>query len=315
VDSVTDSLRSLSPDDNSEHTMFSDDQMDVLEKADNQSMLIGQLDYNMDYLSYHLLDSILDTFGLKEVKTQMENYKSELMQFRMNMPLSLVCRSQKRKRIRLSPDFEEVVAKFDYTTDMTLEDVEQFRVAYASHYSLREFAMMIAAVRPGSFIVTWHTPSSIVEKLKTNVPKSILKKWFVAKLTVAGTCVYHFHQTENSHSEKPLSIDSTASTNEGAETAEEDYPFVEQPSDDFFCPVTTGVLLQPHLTSCCGNHISEEAASRIQREGGACPLCKKKDWSTMFSKHFQRQVNSLRVFCRHEDRGCGWQGINASSVK
>ena len=91
-------------------------------------------------------------------------------------------------------------------------------------------------------------------------------------------------------------------------SVDEDYPFVEQPSDDFFCPVTMGLLLHPHLTSCCGNHISEEAASRIQREGGACPLCKKKDWSTMFSKHFQRQVNSLRVFCRHEDRGCGWQG-------
>ena len=28
----------------------------------------------------------------------------------------------------------------------------------------------------------------------------------------------------------------------------------------------------------------------------------------MFSKHFQRQVKSLRVFCHHEDRGCGWQG-------
>ena len=91
-------------------------------------------------------------------------------------------------------------------------------------------------------------------------------------------------------------------------SVDEDYPFVEEPSDDFFCPVTTGVLLQPHLTSCCGNHISEEAARRIQRGGGACPLCKKKDWSTMLNKRFQRQVNSLRVFCRHEDRGCGWQG-------
>ena len=28
----------------------------------------------------------------------------------------------------------------------------------------------------------------------------------------------------------------------------------------------------------------------------------------MLSKHFQRQVKALRVFCRHEDRGCGWQG-------
>ena len=72
--------------------------------------------------------------------------------------------------------------------------------------------------------------------------------------------------------------------------------------------MTTGVLLQPHLTSCCGNHLSEEAAARIKVKEGACPLCKEEYWSTMFSKHFQRQVNSLRVFCRREDRGCGWQG-------
>ena len=28
----------------------------------------------------------------------------------------------------------------------------------------------------------------------------------------------------------------------------------------------------------------------------------------MLSKHFQRQVNALHVFCRHEDRGCEWYG-------
>ena len=89
---------------------------------------------------------------------------------------------------------------------------------------------------------------------------------------------------------------------------EEDFPFVEQPSEDFFCPVTAGLLLQPHLTSCCGKHLSQEAATRIQREGKPCPLCKTSHWSTMLNKHFQRQVNELRTFCRHEDRGCGWQG-------
>ena len=34
---------------------------------------------------------------------------------------------------------------------------------------------------------------------------------------------------------------------------DEDYPFVEEPSDDFFCPVTTGVL----LTSEQGNFYSQ----------------------------------------------------------
>ena len=72
--------------------------------------------------------------------------------------------------------------------------------------------------------------------------------------------------------------------------------------------MTKGLLLEPHLTSCCGNHLSQETATRIQREGGACPVCKEQSWSTMLNKCFQRQVNSLRVFCCHEDRGCGWQG-------
>ena len=88
----------------------------------------------------------------------------------------------------------------------------------------------------------------------------------------------------------------------------EDYPFVEEPSDDFFCPVTLVLLLQPHLTSCCGNHLSEESVTRIQREGGSCPLCKSLDWSTMLDRHFQRQVKLLRVFCQYKDRGCLWQG-------
>ena len=108
------------------------------------------------------------------------------------------------------------------------------------------------------------------------------------------TCISHFR--------------AMPSLNQPKSSSEEDYLFVEQPSDDFFCPVTHGLLLQPHLTSCCGNHISQEAASRIQRERGACPLCKTHPLSTMLNKHFQRQVRSLRVICHHDEKGCGWQG-------
>ena len=86
---------------------------------------------------------------------------------------------------------------------------------------------------------------------------------------------------------------------------EETFLFVEQPPADFFCPMTNGLLLQPHLTSCCGNHLSEEAVLNTKK---ACSLCKDPGWKTMLNKHFQRQVNSLHVFCRHKDRGCGWQG-------
>ena len=91
-------------------------------------------------------------------------------------------------------------------------------------------------------------------------------------------------------------------------SAEEEYHFVEQPSKEFFCPVLYGLLLQPHLTACCGKHLSREAATRIQEERGPCPLCTTPFLNTILNKHFRRQVHELRVLCRHEDRGCGWEG-------
>ena len=81
-----------------------------------------------------------------------------------------------------------------------------------------------------------------------------------------------------------------------------------QPAKDFFCPVTYGLLVEPHLTECCGKHLSWEAAARIKGEGGACPLCKAPRLTTLLNKHFLRQVKELRVFCHHEDKGCEWQG-------
>ena len=98
--------------------------------------------------------------------------------------------------------------------------------------------------------------------------------------------------------------------------AEEEFLFVEQSSENFFCPVTCGLLLQPHLTACCGKHLSQEAAMKIQGEttiwlqgeGGACPLCNMPDFVTLQDKCFLRKVKKLRVFCRHKERGCKWQG-------
>ena len=90
--------------------------------------------------------------------------------------------------------------------------------------------------------------------------------------------------------------------------AKTDLSFVEQPSDDLFCPVTHRLMFQPHITVCCGKHLSQEAATWIQAEGKRCRMCKKLHLKTVLDERFRCQINKLRVFCRHEDRGCGWQG-------
>ena len=87
-----------------------------------------------------------------------------------------------------------------------------------------------------------------------------------------------------------------------------EYDFVERPSQDFFCPVSLELLLEPQLTSCCGHHLSIEAATRLQREGRACPMCNGEQWQYMIDKNHRRKVHEVRVRCWHKDNGCEWVG-------
>ena len=196
VKKVVDALTNLPADDVDEHKQVLKSQLSDLYEAKNQDQLIGQLSFSMNYLSYHLLEYLAKEFHLKEVSVQMEDYKADLQQFRMKTPLTLFCQTQKRKRMKPSSEFQEMVAEFDWPENVTLEVVEQFRQEYASHYNLRDCAMMIAQVRSGSFIITWFIPQSVVEKLKANVPGWILKQHSVARLEIAGVCVYRLRQPQ-----------------------------------------------------------------------------------------------------------------------
>ena len=197
VSRVAGALTSLSPDHDDDHgRKFLESRTSALFRASSIPEQFGMMDFHWNYLDPSLLDHLVRRFDMKEMKGEMETYKSDLGQFRKKTPLTLFCRAQRRKRVRLSPDFQEVVAEFDWPNDVTLEVVEQFRQEYADHYGLRECAMMVAQVRPGSFIVTWFVPESVVEKLKGKVPRAILKKYSVTKLEIAGTCVYRLRKSQ-----------------------------------------------------------------------------------------------------------------------
>ena len=190
VPQVVDALTDLPADDIDQHKHFLESHLSVYYQANDHAELIGQLSFHMNYLSYHLLDYLGNEFDLVEVKGKMTIYKSDLQQFRKKTPLALFCRTQKRKRIKPTAEFREMVAEFEWSENVTLEDVEQFRQEYSTHYNLRECAMMIAQISCGSYIITWFIPESVVEKLKAKVPREILKKYFVTKLEIAGACVY-----------------------------------------------------------------------------------------------------------------------------
>ena len=163
-------------------------------QAADISELFGTMNCHWNYLNPPPLDDLAKKFELEEPKQQMEVYKSDLQQFRMKTPLTLFCHTQKRKRMKPPGKFQKMVAEFDWPENVTLEDVEQFRQEYASHYNLRECAMMLFKVLHGSFIITRFIPQSVVEKLKTKVPREIFRKYSVTRLEIAGVCVYHSYK-------------------------------------------------------------------------------------------------------------------------
>ena len=189
VKQVVDALTSMPADDIEEHKQFLKENMADLYQSFDISELIGKLSMYWDYLSYQLLDFIISEFGL-DVAEEMEAYKLDLRRFREKTPLDVFYQSQKRRRRKPSEEFQKVVAEFDWPHQVTLEVVEQFRQEYAYHYNLRECAMMVSEIRPGSFVVTWFIPESIVNKLKENIPVEVMKKYSVIKFTVAGSHVF-----------------------------------------------------------------------------------------------------------------------------
>lgn len=198
VQHITNLLRLLSADNFPDHKMFLESHLNDLNEANDQSELIGQLTFNMDYYSFQLLDFLVNELGL-DVKDKMARYKSDMQKFRQETPVTLFCQTQQQRRMKLSPETQEVVAEFRVPTnpiEFKLEDIELFAQRYASHYNLRDFAMCLGGIRLGSSVVTciWFVPQSITEKLKSNIPGFLLKKHGITMLRVSGDCVFRPHR-------------------------------------------------------------------------------------------------------------------------
>ena len=93
-----------------------------------------------------------------------------------------------------------------------------------------------------------------------------------------------------------------------SEIPHQEYDFVEEPPQEYFCPVTLELLRDPKQTECCGHHLSGEVVSRLQREGKPCPLCKDHNFTVTNDKFFKRKANELKVRCPHKRNGCEWVG-------
>ena len=202
-------LTSLSAVYMAEHKEFLNEKKRKLNRCQSHLILFGELNLYWNYLSYHLLDHLIKEVSqkynfftevegkaveqcLKDVKQQMNSYKRDLKRFREHTPLKLFCQAENCGIDDPPPGFRKMVVKYDWPITTTLEDVEKFRQCYVRHYNLRDCAMMLNSIRPGTFTVTWFVPSSVIELLKKKAPK-VFQKFNISRLEfpgVAGYCVY-----------------------------------------------------------------------------------------------------------------------------
>ena len=188
-------LSTLSATEKSEHKVFLKKNLKKLRKSEDHLVLFGYLNLYWTYLSPHLLKHLVNKVSpLREMKGDMESYMESLRDFRMQTPLDLFCQVD-TQHVEPPEGFTRVVTKFkkiksNDKLSMTLQDIEEFRQKYGSHYQFRDFALMLNEVKHNCYIVIFFVPESVVEKLQSNVPENILEEYEVSQLEVSRTFVF-----------------------------------------------------------------------------------------------------------------------------
>ena len=181
-----------------EHRLFLEEKQKTLRKSEDHLELFGHLNLYWNYLNFDLLEQLIEVLNLERtefdsVATEMAEYKKQLENFRRSTALELFCQAASSEpQSKIPTEFKEMVVKFEWPEDVTLENVEEFRQCYALTYDLTKCAMMVnTSIRRGSFMITWFLPEQAIEKLmKTRAPVDLFKEFSVTKLDINGSCFY-----------------------------------------------------------------------------------------------------------------------------
>ena len=80
------------------------------------------------------------------------------------------------------------------------------------------------------------------------------------------------------------------------------------PTKEFECPVCLGLMRDPVLNNCCGQHFCADCIAKVTNAQGPCPLCNQKKFEIFPNKHFERNLKNLQASCSQQPDGCPWEG-------
>ena len=149
-----------------------------------------------DYSNYTLLEVLVNEHGSAELHLKMNTYVSELQQFWRETAVAdfLTSCGNKSWLNKVPKEFAEIKCVIDKpVTELTLYDVEQYRLQFSHNLQLREFVLILHKLDRSSLEITWLLDVGLVPQLK-RVLWSDLRKFlegtYVKQVVVDGESVY-----------------------------------------------------------------------------------------------------------------------------
>ena len=186
-----------------EHKVFLKEEHKALSQSESHMEMFSLLNLYWNYLSYHLLDQLIEALNLEEsafdpITAEIAVYKSDIHEFMKQTTLQVYCQVEPPTLDDdPPPGFRKMVVKFEWPPTATLEDVEKFRQRYARCYDLQTCAMMLNSIGTGSFTATWFLPTSVVKMLVNDKALTVFKEFSVTEVvlhTSTEIFVYPTHE-------------------------------------------------------------------------------------------------------------------------
>ena len=127
-----------------------------------------------NFLNYPLLEKVVIKFGDEELKTDMEDYKKELKEFRCRTRLCDFAKYSITINVHLSEqNLKKLTIKLhQHWETCTLEDLEKLTGKITQKFFLPSFTMSLSEMEQACIIVTWAVPAMIAVSLKENIENS-----------------------------------------------------------------------------------------------------------------------------------------------
>ena len=176
-----------------EHCLFVKKVKKTLKKAKSIEDIFFAIEDYWDFLNYSLLERIIDRHASDNIREEMAEYAAQISAFRRKTRLDKFSKIYKRKEKKVDEKFRTLVTEHNIQlSTTTLERVEEIRHDVCSELSLEEFSLQLAAVAPGSLLITWLVPQSLVAYIQKSVKLSspAMRKHHISQLTIDGFIVY-----------------------------------------------------------------------------------------------------------------------------